>query len=116
MLDYLISNTPLLTVEEYGRLYVYGDPGNSLAGQVRFNLSNQKLETYTGYSWVCISWDLSVNLSQDVKDIIQWAKNKMQQDKELEDKMNKFPDLRDAYEKFRVLEASVYEEEKEPRE
>lgn len=112
MLDKLIADSPLLTVQEYGRTHITGDAANSLTGQVRFNVSNQKLEVYTGHSWVSISWDHSVNFAPDLQRIITWAKNKMQQDEELEAKMQKYPGLRDAYGQFKMLEALAHEEDK----
>lgn len=112
MLDKLIPESPLLTVQEHGRLHVTGDPSNSLTGQVRFNVNNQKLETYTGHSWVSISWDHSLNLGSDVQELIRWAKNKMQQDKKLEAKLAKYPGLRQAHDQFKMLEALAHEEDK----
>ena len=53
------------------------------AGAIRWNPNIQGLEVYSGYSWVPISdQTVSVGLNSDSKAALDWAKKKMNHEKE----------------------------------
>ena len=59
---------------------------NMSAGSVRYNGKIASLETYDGNSWVTLNSDAgaSIELDASVTEIIQWAKQKKDEEVELE--------------------------------
>ena len=80
-------------------------------GQVRYNPNNQQMEVFDGNIWQAISQGATVGLSSDADDAIRWAREKMQEERDLKTKLEKHPALKDAYDKFKMMEALVYEQE-----
>lgn len=86
--------------------------GMQSAGMLRYNTSINNVEVYDGSSWQVLSYDAGVGLSQDADQAITWARQKMQEERLLKEKLEKYPALKDAYEKFKIVEALVNEDEK----
>ena len=42
---------------------------------------------------------------------MEWARNKMQEERRLQERMKQYPALQDAYDKFRVIDALTLKEE-----
>lgn len=72
---------------------VTGGPGNNYVnnsnymsvGQLQYNINSQRLEIYNGTSWQ--SFNLGtyyVGLNPDAESVIDWARNKMHEERELE--------------------------------
>lgn len=86
--------------------------GGQSSGEMRYNTSNQSVEVYNGITWQGISDNVTLALSPDAESAMQWAITKMQEEKELKAKMEKYPTLKSAYEQFKMVEALVYEDDK----
>lgn len=85
----------------------YVDMSRPSAGMVRYNGNN--MEVYDGHNWLSISTHASVQLDPDVQRILEWAQKKMLEDQALHVRMSRHPGLREAYEKFKVLDALTLE-------
>lgn len=96
-----------ITITGSGTMRPYISPGGQSAGLVRYNTSSSNLEVYDGLSWQTLSNSGStyIGLNQESQNAIQWALLKMQEERELQQLMDKHPGLRDAYEKFKIMEA-----------
>lgn len=82
--------------------------GNTLIGQVRYNGSNQSLEVYDGTSWLHMPTTyVSVELTPDVQNVLNWARNKMSEESRMRELAAKHPTLADAIEKFKQAEEQV---------
>ena len=96
-------------VSSYYPPQIYGN-GQS-AGQVRYNTSNQQMEVYDGNSWISISQTATVGLSMPAEEAIRWSLGKMTEERDLKARMEKHPGLKDAYEKFQLLDILTKEED-----
>lgn len=92
--------------------YINYSPGGQGVGNVRYNTTLHQLEIWDGNTWIKITDSYaSVGLTLDAEDAIRWAREKMDEERQLQEKMEKYPALKDAYEKFKIVEALVYGEE-----
>lgn len=110
MIKNLSSSSPSLTVLPLSPVYVYGN-GLS-AGEMRWNPNTQNIEVYDGNSWVMVSQTATVSLTWEAEEAIRWARDKMTEEKILKERMAKHPGLKDAYEKFKIMDILTIEEEK----
>ena len=90
----------------------YINNGGQSSGEMRYSTSNQSVEVYNGNTWQNISEYVNINLSTEAETALQWATNKMHEEKELKAKMEKYPTLKSAYEQYKMVEALVYEDDK----
>lgn len=74
------------------------------AGLTRYNANSQRLEVYDGTVWLQMGSHPTIQFTPDVQEILTWAENKMREEQALEQRMKQHPGLRDAYEKFRVMD------------
>jgi hypothetical protein len=79
------------------------------AGMVRYNGSSQLMEVYDGTVWLQMGSHPTIQLDARVQEILYWAEKKMREDQELEKRMEQHPGLRDAYEKFKVMDVLTQE-------
>jgi hypothetical protein len=97
--------------------YSYGgqpEGSQSFAGQVRYSTNSQCLEIFDGTTWK--QWyanATNVGLSPEAENIIDWAKQKMIKEQQLQSLMEKHPGLKDAYEKLEIMKVLVTEQEKQ---
>ena len=87
----------------------YINMSQTSAGMVRYNGSNQLMEVYDGTVWLPMGSHPTIQLTADVQNILHWAEKKMREDLELEKRMEQHPGLRDAYEKFKVMDVLTQE-------
>lgn len=84
----------------------YISPGAQSAGMVRYNTNMNQLEAYDGIAWKSLSGNFEIELSPDVWSVVNWAKQKMEEEKRLDGLCEKYPGLRNArdnYETFKRL-------------
>ena len=73
------------------------------AGMVRYY--NNAFEVYDGMTWIQVpNQYASVGLSSSADIAIDWAMKKMQEERELQQLIDNHIGLRDAYEKFKIME------------
>lgn len=101
MINNLTATSPHLTTNSYTP-YI-GNNGQS-AGNMRFNTISQQIEVFDGMIWQVISQNVSVGMTWTAEEAIRWADRKMQDERNLEERMAKHPALKDAYEKFVTID------------
>lgn len=109
MIKGITSGSQYLMVNSSTPSYI-GNYGIS-AGQMRYNTSNSSIEVYDGSSWQVLSSFASIALSYEAEEAIKWVNNKRQEEQKFQEKLDKHPTLKHAYEQFKIVEALVYEEE-----
>ena len=109
MIKNLSQSGAYLQVSSYYPPQIYGN-GQS-AGQVRYNTSTQQMEVYDGNIWIAISQTATVGLSMPAEEAIRWTQEKMAEERALKDRLEKHPGLKDAYEKFQVMDILCREED-----
>ena len=76
--------------------YPYVNMSNPSAGMMRYNGNNQNIEVYDGSSWMTISGNYStVNLNNDAKELLEWARAKRAEEQYLENEAEKNPTIKD---------------------
>ena len=85
----------------------------SFTGQVRYNTSNQCLEIFDGNIWQQWASNMAnIGLTPEAERILDWARDKMNDEAMLKTRMEKHPGLRDAWERFKIMDVLTLEEEK----
>lgn len=90
----------------------YISPGAVGAGMVRYNSNTQQIEVSDGVTWLPLSNGITIDLGMDTKQAVEWAYNKMQEEKKLKDLMAQHPGLKELHDKFEMMRALCMEEEK----
>ena len=103
MINNLVSSSPHLTTNTHQSSYI-SNTGMQSAGQMRWNTMTQQMEVYDGINWHVISQNASIGLSWTADEAIRWASEKMHEERELKSRMEKYPGLKDAYEKFQIMD------------
>lgn len=86
-----------------------------MIGAVRFDSSSQGLQVWDGYNWLNIYYGhATVCLNPEAESAIKWARQKQQEEQDLEQLIERSPALRDAYEKFQIVKQLATNENKPP--
>ena len=108
MIKNLTSSSAHITLSSYSPPNIYGN-GN-MSGNLRYNTTTQAYEVYDGNNWIMVSQGATVGLSGDADSAIRWAIEKQREEADLKSKMERYPALKDAYDKFKMMEALAYDE------
>ena len=94
----------------------YGSPSSGpqgFSGQVRYSTNSQSMEVFDGSTWQTIGNTVSqVGLTPEAEALLDWAREKRQEEVNLKMRMEQHPGLKDAWEKFQIMNALTLEEEK----
>jgi hypothetical protein len=102
MIKNITQSGAFTQVSSYSTPNIY-NTGQS-AGEVRYNTNTQHMEVYDGSTWISISQSPTVGLSLDAEEAIRWAREKMVEESALKERLEKHPGLKDAYEKFQIMD------------
>jgi hypothetical protein len=92
--------------------YVNGYAGLQGVGNIRYNTSNQNLEVYDGNTWIPMNMGyVDIGLTHEAESLLDWAKQKRDEELLLKARMEKHPGLREAYERLEIMKALTLEEE-----
>ena len=102
-----------ITITGNSTMRPYFSPGGQSAGILRYNTSTNNIEVYDGLSWQSLTYSSStyISLNQESQDAINWVHKKMQEERELQKLIDNHIGLRDAYEKFKIMEALTRNDE-----
>jgi hypothetical protein len=89
----------------------YINMSNPSAGMVRYNGS--QMEVYDGHSWLSMTSHQTIQLDAHTQELLSWADRKMKEEVDLMRRMEQHPGLKDAYEKFKIMDALTLEEHKD---
>ena len=91
--------------------YVNVNPNNPMQGMMR--ISGSDMQVFDGSNWMNLSASYAtVALAPTTEEAIDWAKRKMQEEKDLHESMKRHPGLKDAWEQFKIMDALTLEEKK----
>ena len=85
--------------------------GQLNVGQMRYNPNSQSVEVYDGNTWQIMSQGVTVGLSWDADSAIRWAIEKQKDEAGLKARMEKHPGLKDAWEKFQMMDILCKDEQ-----
>ena len=93
--------------------YVNGYSGLQGVGNMRYNTSNQNMEVFDGSTWITLNMGYSsVGLTPEAEVLLDWAKQKRDEEFKLKSLMEKHPGLKEAYERLEIMKALTLEEDK----
>lgn len=102
MINNIFNSGPYLSVQHSPGASPYINPSQPMTGLVRY-VSN-RLEVYDGSSWLQIGGgSASVSLTGEAVEILDWAKKKIAEEKQLEALAAKHPGVRDLKEKLDLM-------------
>ena len=76
------------------------------AGGGRYNPSYNRLEVWDGNSWIGLATH-HVDLDPQIYEILDWARARMAEDRQLEELCRKHPGLQEAYDRFQIMRKLV---------
>ena len=95
---------------------VTGGPGSNYVnnsglmsvGQLQFNTNTQRLEVYNGSSWQMLNLGTYyVGLNPEAEQILDWARTKMYEERELEKLSAEHPAIKDLVEQIKQKEDQI---------
>jgi hypothetical protein len=91
---------------------LYFSPGAQGAGQMRFNTNSNNIEVWDGVTWKEISNNyVSVGLTGEAESLLDWAREKRDEDFKFKAMMESHPGIRDLKEKLDIMIALVAKEQ-----
>ena len=112
MIKSLITQGPYLQITGGYHNYPFMSPGAVCAGQLRWNTNTNEMEVNDGVSWRSLgAINTTVSLTADAQQALTWAIQKMQEEQELKQRMERYPGLRDTHEQFRIMNALCQEQD-----
>ncbi len=112
MIKSIVSQGPYLVVNGGYHNYPYSSPGAVCAGQLRWNTNTNEMEVNDGVIWRSLGANsTSISLTNEAQDALSWALKKMTEERELNQRIQRHPGLRDTWEKFKIMEALCREED-----
>ena len=83
---------------------------HSFAGQLRYGANNQTIEVFDGNTWQALGNSVAqVGLNPLAEEALDWVRQKMQEEKDMHERMKRHPGLKDAYERFKIMDALTLE-------
>lgn len=101
------NNSQWLHVNSPPPLALYGNMTNGVDGQIRFNASTQQYEVFASGVWNQTGMYATVDPSQRMIEILQWAESKMHMEQEVMKLIAENPTVADSYNNFKEAEAKL---------
>ena len=94
--------------------YVNSYSGSQGVGNLRFNTSNQNLEVYDGTNWIYMNTpDATVGLNDEAESLLDWARERRNEEQAFKERMKRHPGLQEAYERLEIMKALTLEQDKQ---
>lgn len=111
MIKGITSNSKYITVTGGYASNPYISPGSQSAGMMRWNVNTTEIEVYDGVSWKTMPTSYaSVELNGEAEALLDWARQKRQEEWELDELCKKFPGLDRARNNFETFKRLVQSE------
>lgn len=110
MIKNITSSSAYVTIQNPYMPNIYNN-GLLNVGQLRYNPSTTTMEVYDGTTWQMMGPSATVGLSWEADNAIRWAIEKQREEADLKLRMEQHPGLKDAYEKFQLMDLLTREED-----
>lgn len=95
--------------------YVPMNASNPIQGMIRVNGTD--MQVFDGTTWIMMNTSYAtVALSPTTEEVIDWARRKMQEEKDLHERMKQHPGLKSSWEQFKIMDILTLEEKKHGQE
>lgn len=111
MINNITSTSPFLTIQFSTGPYVQ-QTGNMDTANLRYDVQQQCLKIHNGYSYEPFGNMVSIGTTSLLDDVLNWACNKMQEEQRFQERLDKYPSLKKAYEQFQIIDQLTVEYDK----
>lgn len=112
MIKNIYGNSSWIEVSTGSTSMPYINTSQPIAGMIRMNSIMQRMEVYDGNNWVEFgNGQAHIDLSEQAKQVLTWADNKMKEEARLQDLMARHPGLKDLNDKFEMMKVLCQEQE-----
>jgi len=81
-------------------------------GNIRFNTNTQQLEVYDGNNWTFLNMpDATVGLNDEAESLLDWARERRNEEIMWKERMKHHPGLQEAYERLEIMKALTLEQD-----
>ena len=95
--------------------YINQTSSNPMQGMIR--VWGTDMQVFDGNNWMNMSTSYAtVGLEPTAEEAIKWVRHKMEEEQDLHKRMERHPGLKDAYEKFWIMDILTLEEKKHGQE
>ena len=95
--------------------FVNANINNPMTGMIRIHGTD--MQVFDGSGWLSVSTSYAtVGLEPTAEEAIKWVRHKMEEEQDLHKRMERHPGLKDAYEKFWIMDILTLEEKKHGQE
>jgi hypothetical protein len=101
------GNPQWFNVNSPGAYSPYGNMSNGVDGQLRLNTSTQQYEAFVSGTWQTIGGIASVDPSQRMIEILQWAESKMHMEREVMKLVEENLTVADSYNNYKQAESQL---------
>ena len=101
------GNPQWLNINSPGISTPYGNVSNGVDGQLRLNMSTQQYEVFANGVWNLTGEYATVNPSQRMIEILEWAENKMHMEREVMKLVADNPTVADSYNNYKQAESQL---------
>jgi len=116
MIKQVYSDSPWLDTYSSAGNQPYLPMGSSspLVGTVAWSSSKHRIEVYDGSAWHELGGGYAtVGPSHRATTVLEWAEKKMLEEQALDRRLSQHPGLRDAYERFLIMDRLTQQEEQQ---
>ena len=97
-----------------GGTYINNFSGAQGVGNIRFNTVNQRIEIWDGNNWKELAMSFAtVGLDPEAVELLDWARDKRQQDERLKKLAKQHPGIQDLQQKLDIMIALVDQDQHE---
>jgi hypothetical protein len=108
MIKDIVSNGPFMNVMGGSSYTPFINMSNHSAGMVRWNGNTNSLEIYDGSNWMILSNSVaSVGLTPEAVSLLEWAREKRNEEVKIKALADKHPGIKDLKEKLDIMLALV---------
>lgn len=111
MIKHVYGNSRWVNVQPSGTSMPYINTSQPMAGMLRMNTAMNRLEVYDGMNWIQFGSDVNLDLSEQAKQTLAWAYDKMGEERQLKELMDRHPGLKDLNDKFEMMKILCKQEE-----
>lgn len=116
MIRNVSTSSPWLTLNSWPGSTPSFNASAPMSGMLRWDPGTSSMYVYDGSTWLSIgNGGATVDVSPETDMLLRWAREKKAEEDALKVRMEKHPGLKDAYEKFRIMDALTLEQEKEDK-
>lgn len=104
----MITTGQGLRVSTAGSAYIQS--GSLCAGMMRYNPGYNRLEVWDGNTWMGLATH-HIDFDAQVVEVLEWARSRMAEERQLAELCEKHPGLKEAHERFELMKHLVKKEQ-----